>query len=189
MKYATLTALVFSFLSAPVWAGDLNVFPADVTLTGPHASQRLIVLAELDGKFNADLTGQANFLSSNPTVASVDKAGVVQARGDGEATVTASHEGKLATANVKVRATKEPFAWSFRNHVIPMMTKVGCNSGACHGALAGKGGFKLSLRGYAPATDHFVMTRQTRGRRVDLQEPAHSLVLLKPTMAVKLGGG
>src|SRR5207248_8497909 len=82
-----------------------------------------------------------------------------------------------------------PFTWSFRNHVIPMMTKVGCNSGACHGALAGKGGFKLSLRGYAPTTDHFVMTRQARGRRVDLQEPAHSLVLLKPTMAVKHGGG
>src|SRR5438552_2424907 len=37
---------------------------------------------------------------------------------------------------------------SFVNHVIPMMTKVGCNSGACHGALAGKGGFKLSLRGH-----------------------------------------
>ena len=52
---------------------------------------------------------------------------------------------------------------SFRNQVIPMMTKVGCNSGACHGALAGKGGFKLSLRGYDPATDHFVMTRQALG--------------------------
>ncbi|HLN30103.1 MAG TPA: DUF1549 and DUF1553 domain-containing protein [Gemmataceae bacterium] len=78
---------------------------------------------------------------------------------------------------------------SFRNQVIPMMTKVGCNSGACHGALAGKGGFKLSLRGYDPATDHFVMTRQALGRRIDPVEPAHSLLLLKPTMAVRHGGG
>jgi hypothetical protein len=84
---------------------------------------------------------------------------------------------------------KEPFAWSFRNHVIPMMTRAGCNSGACHGALAGKGGLKLSLRGYDPQADHFVLTRQALGRRVDREEPAHSLLLLKPTLAVPHGGG
>src|SRR6516165_8960734 len=84
---------------------------------------------------------------------------------------------------------REPSAPSFRNHIIPMMTKIGCNSGACHGALAGKGGFKLSLRGYDPTGDHFVMTRQALGRRVDKLEPAHSLILLKPTMAVTHGGG
>src|SRR5262245_32832339 len=78
---------------------------------------------------------------------------------------------------------------SFRNQVIPVLTRIGCNSGACHGALAGKGGFKLSLRGYAPEDDHFVLTRQAIGRRVDRQEPARSLMLLKPTMAVSHGGG
>jgi hypothetical protein len=77
----------------------------------------------------------------------------------------------------------------FVNHVIPMMTKVGCNSGACHGALAGKGGFKLSLRGYDPASDHFVMTRQALGRRIDLVEPSNSLILRKPTFAVPHRGG
>src|SRR4051794_30950762 len=78
---------------------------------------------------------------------------------------------------------------SFRNQVIPMLTKVGCSSGACHGALAGKGGLKLSLRGYDPTTDHFVLTRQALGRRVDPLDPARSLVLLKPTLAVPHGGG
>src|SRR2546421_7270585 len=78
---------------------------------------------------------------------------------------------------------------SFRNDVIPVLTKVGCNSGACHGALAGKGGFKLSLRGYDPPTDHFVLTRQALGRRVDRLEPARSLLLTKPTFAVPHGGG
>src|SRR5881628_595134 len=78
---------------------------------------------------------------------------------------------------------------SFRNHVIPLMTKIGCNSGACHGALAGKGGMKLSLRGYAPSVDHFVITRQAQGRRVDKLEPARSLILLKPTRALPHGGG
>lgn len=78
---------------------------------------------------------------------------------------------------------------SFRNHVIPILTRLGCNSGACHGALAGKGGLKLSLRGYAPTEDHFVLTRQANARRVNRQEPAHSLMLLKPTLALPHGGG
>lgn len=78
---------------------------------------------------------------------------------------------------------------SFRNHVIPILTRIGCNSGACHGALAGKGGLKLSLRGYAPEEDYFVLTRQANARRVNLDEPAKSLMLLKPTLALPHGGG
>src|SRR5205085_1817047 len=108
---------------------------------------RLIVLAESGGKFIGEHTGAAKFTSSNPAIAAVDESGQVQAAGDGEAVITARLDDKQVTATVKVTKAKEPFAWSFRNHVIPMMTKVGCNSGACHGALAGKGGFKLSLRG------------------------------------------
>src|SRR5439155_672284 len=94
-----------------------------------------------------------------------------------------------ATIKVRVEATKETFTWSYRNHVTPVFTRLGCNSGACHGALAGKGGLKLSLRGYAPSDDHFVLTRQANGRRVDLVEPAQSLMLRKPTLTVSHGGG
>jgi hypothetical protein len=86
-------------------------------------------------------------------------------------------------------ADEPPKTPNFRIHVIPVLTRLGCNSGACHGALAGKGGFKLSLRGYAPDDDYFVMTRQALSRRVDRQEPARSLLLLKPTMALSHGGG
>lgn len=78
---------------------------------------------------------------------------------------------------------------SFRNHVQPILTRIGCNSGACHGALAGKGGLKLSLRGYAPQDDYFVLTRQANARRINLDEPAKSLMLLKPTLALPHGGG
>jgi len=79
--------------------------------------------------------------------------------------------------------------WSFRNHVIPVLTRLGCNSGACHGAAAAKGGFKLTLRGYDPEADFNVLTRQSLGRRVNKLEPAKSLMLLKPTMAIGHGGG
>ncbi|MCI0339081.1 MAG: DUF1553 domain-containing protein [Acidobacteria bacterium] len=79
--------------------------------------------------------------------------------------------------------------WSFRNHVIPVLTRLGCNSGACHGAAAGKNGFKLTLRGYDPELDYTVLSRQSLGRRINKIEPARSLFLLKPTMAIAHGGG
>jgi hypothetical protein len=190
MNRLSLIAVLVSLVgSTPIRAADLKVLPSELPLAGPHATQRLIVLAEESGKLISDLTDQAKFTSSNPAVATVDEAGTVRAVGNGEAVITATHSGKAVTAHVTVTGAKEPFTWSFRNHVIPIMTKIGCNSGACHGALAGKGGFKLSLRGYAPLTDHFVITRQTLGRRVDKLEPARSLLLLKPTMAVSHGGG
>ena len=70
-----------------------------------------------------------------------------------------------------------------------MLAKLGCNSGACHGALAGKGGFRLSLRGYDPATDYFNIVKQDRGRRVELADPGRSLVLAKPSGAIAHKGG
>src|SRR4029077_4938770 len=126
---------------------------------------------------------------SNPAVAEVSPTGMVKAVGDGDTTIVATCEGKQVSTPVKVPKTGGPITYSFRNHVIPLMAKVGCNSGACHGALAGKGGLKLSLRGFAPALDHFVLTRQVLGRRVDTVEPNRSLVLQKPTLAVPHGGG
>src|SRR5947207_11377865 len=78
---------------------------------------------------------------------------------------------------------------TFRNHVLPVLTKAGCNGGSCHGALAGKGGLKLTLRGFDPESDYNTLTRQTFGRRVIKGDPEHSLLLLKPTMTIGHGGG
>lgn len=68
---------------------------------------------------------------------------------------------------------------SFRNQVQPILTAMGCNSGACHGSATGAGGFALSLRGYDALHDWQAIARQTQGRRVNLLDPAHSLLLLK----------
>ncbi|MBC8166566.1 MAG: DUF1549 domain-containing protein, partial [Bryobacteraceae bacterium] len=78
---------------------------------------------------------------------------------------------------------------NFRKDVMPVLTKAGCNQGACHGALSGKNGFKLTLRGYDPEVDYDILTRQSVGRRISLAEPAQSLSLLKATMGVGHGGG
>lgn len=189
-SFALLAFLGLALVSSAARADSaLTVLPHETTLLGPESSQRLIVQARADGKFMGDMTATATFDSSNSAVATVDAAGVVRPAGNGEATITATLDGQQATAKVTVTKFQEPFTWSFRNHVIPAMTKLGCNSGACHGALAGKGGMKLSLRGYNPPADHFVLTRQAGGRRVDLAAPERSLALEKPTATVRHGGG
>src|SRR6186997_42740 len=58
---------------------------------------------------------------------------------------------------------EEPKHWSFRNHVQPVLAKFGCSSGACHGAAAGKNGFRLSLRGYDDEGDFIALTRNSMG--------------------------
>ncbi len=78
---------------------------------------------------------------------------------------------------------------SFRNDVLPVLSQAGCNTGGCHGALAGKGGFRLSLFGYNPEADHFAITREIRGRRIETTDPGRSLLLTKPTAALKHRGG
>jgi Protein of unknown function (DUF1553)/Protein of unknown function (DUF1549) len=112
--------------------------------------------------------------------------------------IPATQPAATASTNIPLRLdTTKPVSeisapaggWSFRNHVIPVLTRLGCNSGACHGSSAGKGGFKLTLRGYDPEVDYNTLTRQSLGRRTNKLEPARSLLLLKPTMTIGHGGG
>jgi len=168
---------------------ELKILPADVVLTGPGAFQRLLVVAEENKQLVGDRTPAAQFASSNPAVAAVSANGTVQAIGDGQAVITATQDGKQATVKITVAKSKERSSESFVNHIIPLLTRAGCNSGACHGALAGKGGLKLSLRGYDPATDFFALTRQVQGRRIDRQRPEQSLLLRKATLAMDHAGG
>src|SRR2546427_1582900 len=78
---------------------------------------------------------------------------------------------------------------SFRNDVMAVLSKAGCNAGTCHGNRNGKGGFKLSLRGQDPELDFLALTREAGGRRINRLEPARSLILLKPTGEVSHEGG
>jgi hypothetical protein len=78
---------------------------------------------------------------------------------------------------------------SFRRHVIPLISRIGCNGRACHGSFAGQGGFQLSLFGYDFAKDHHEITADAEYEvRVDKDEPERSLLLLKPTMQEKHKG-
>src|SRR5213596_331717 len=78
---------------------------------------------------------------------------------------------------------------TFLRDVAPILNKVGCTAGACHGAAKGKNGFKLSLRGYDPRFDYEALLYDLSGRRFNRAEPARSLMLAKPTQQVPHGGG
>jgi len=86
-------------------------------------------------------------------------------------------------------AVEENRVWSFRNDVQSILARQGCNTGACHGALSGKGGFRLSLRGYDSEADFHAIAREVRGRRIEIADPGTSLLLAKPTGALPHKGG
>src|SRR5438093_11363087 len=77
-----------------------------------------------------------------------------------------------------------PTEVSFRNDVMAVMSKAGCNAGACHGNKNGKGGFKISLRGQDPSLDYEALTRDLFARRINPLDPDQSLILLKATTQV-----
>ena len=111
-------------------------------------------------------------------VAKVDSDGIVSAVGDGRATITARAGTAVVSTVVEVERAAAPYPLTFRNHVIPVLSKVGCNSGPCHGALSGKNGFKLTLRGYDPEVDYETITRQAAAR-----PPAISKLTMAPPLA------
>ncbi len=167
---------------------SLQILPGDVALSGSRSSQRIVVQATFDDGTQKDVTAEAKLTVADAKIAVIEN-GIITPAGDGSTQLTAEIEGVRAAITVSAANTAKTIIPSFVNDVEPVLTKAGCNSGACHGAAAGKNGFKLSLRGYDPATDHSVLTREATGRRVSRIEPTQSLMLLKPTLTIAHGGG
>lgn len=187
MKLIFSIGLVTSIAITGIATAGVTILPETIHLNGPEGRQTLLV----QGKESDVYTGavdEVTWSSSNSAVAEV-KVGVVLAKGNGTATLTAVTAKGRATREVKVSGYEDAFAWSFNRHVLPVMTRQGCNMGSCHGAVAGKGEFRLSLRGYDPPKDFYTMTRQAKGRRIEKGAPARSLLITKPTMATPHKGG
>ncbi|HRX81926.1 MAG TPA: S-layer protein, partial [Pirellulaceae bacterium] len=167
---------------------SITVLPAEVVLQGPESFQRLLV-QQVDGEeLRKQLREGVDLKSSDPKIVAVD-GDTLRPVANGSAEITVKNAGMTASVKVQVAGMESPHAWSFGNHVQAVLSKAGCNSGACHGALAGKGGLKLSLRGYDTKTDHHTLTRQARGRRIELADPGRSLLLAKPSGALPHKGG
>ncbi len=177
-------------LAANLPAADLRILPGDFTLHGIESRQKLSVVRVHDDHIGPALLGhEYQMESTDPSIARVEDGSVVAVANGHAKIITRCSNGMQTAIAVEVIETASEHAWSFRNDVQSIFSKVGCNSGACHGALAGKGGFRLSLRGYDSDADFKTITREARGRRVELSDPGRSLLLAKPTGALPHKGG
>ncbi len=159
-------------------------------LRGRDAQRQLVVIAKYAGGASRDFTRQANFESTPPGVVTVDSTGLLTPLADGKATVVARGPGGLQAAiDVTVDHFVDDPQINFPNQIVPIFTKLGCNSGGCHGKASGQNGFKLSLLGFEPGEDYEHLVKEARGRRLFPAAPDRSLLLTKPINAVPHGGG
>src|SRR4051794_40124231 len=155
----------------------LEILPGSFSLDGARAVQRLVVVGATKDGATRDLTDRVTFTLSNPKLARIS-GGAVSPLADGEARLVA-RMGSLSSAPAALTVTnsKTTASTEFVNDVMPILAKTGCNSTACHGSPAGKGGLKLSLFGYEPELDHPALVKDQNGKRVNLQSPEQSLLL------------
>ena len=195
MLHCLSLAIFLAVPTSPICAADgkLIVTPVGVALAGNFSEAQLLAAsASADGsvgKQSADLTTAVKYASSDENIVTVSAAGRLLAVGNGMATITASHEDQSQTIAVTVSSVEGQPKVGFDSHIRPIISRLGCNAGACHASQFGKGGFVLSVVGFDPDMDYDAIVRDRQQRRVTMVQPEESLVLKKPTLAVAHGGG
>ncbi len=161
--------------------------PEKLVLSDIRDARSLLVFGENSSGKTVDLSGTATRTTSTSCIR-IDQDGFVVpvTEGTGQVVVTAGGQ----TVNVPIEVKNLPRKdVDFVRDVEPIMAKVGCNAGTCHGAQQGRKGFKLSLRGYDPLYDYRALVDDVSGRRFNRAKPSDSLILLKPTQGVPHEGG
>ena len=170
---------------APV---SIAVFPPDVNMQSARGKQRIIVQASYADGITRDVTAQAKVTISDPKIAKIVNLEVLPV-GDGKCSIAVEFEGKTTQVPVDVKDAIKDRPISFKLDVMPIFLRNGCNQGGCHGAARGKDGFRLSLFGFDPDGDHYRLTRELNGRRINLAIPEESLLVEKSTGKVPHTGG
>src|SRR2546427_10070843 len=174
--------------ASEIKVSQIRLFPAEVVFSDPREYRKVVVLGKTEEAGEFDLSRDAAFAPADDCV-KWDEKGFLYPVRDCQTKVEVSARGLKATLPVTVRGLDQPHPVSFVRDVEPILNKVGCTAGTCHGAAKGKNGFKLSLRGYDPEFDYDRLIHDVSGRRFNRADPARSLILLKPTAQVPHGGG
>jgi Protein of unknown function (DUF1549)/Protein of unknown function (DUF1553) len=182
---ALLLTAAAGFAQTPA---KIAVYPPDISLETARDRQSFVVQATYPDGLTRDVTEQAKLTVVNPAFAKLDKF-VCLPVADGATELTVEFGGHTAKVPVKVAKAKEDRPISFKLDVMPVFMRAGCNQGGCHGAARGKDGFRLSLFGFDPDGDHYRLTRELNGRRVNLAMPHDSLLLEKAAGKVPHTGG
>lgn len=206
-RLCTLSAWLVCAIGSMLWMhraeaqAPLQIVPSKIDLHGFQLEHLVSVREGIDRGGQSKPLGAQDGLTlsvQDPQVAELleqsDGMWLVKGKQTGTTRLIASRKTPQGVevqsqAILAVRLPEGPIDWEFANHIEPILARNGCNMGACHGALAGKGGFRLSLRGYDPPSDHFNLVKQDNARRVELAQPESSLVLLKASGVVSHKGG
>jgi hypothetical protein len=180
---------------------SIRLEPQARTLSGTGASQQLLVVGEFSDGAEQDLTGIAAWRLSDPALARIAVGSRLLAMADGNLKLTATVQSHSATSSFRLERTRVERPFSFARDIAGIFTRRGCNSTTCHGSVKGRGGFKLSATASSPREDYDWITKGggyqvltdvasgARVPRIDLRDPATSLLLAKPSMTVAHGGG
>jgi hypothetical protein len=180
-----LPILLIVPVAAPrVTAGELTSATTSIHFEDAFAGWQLLVS---DGE--QDVTRAARYESGDPAVARVDAKGYVTPAADGATNILIQHEGSKHEIPVRVSGFGSGRPVDFQREIVPLLSRMGCNAGGCHGKASGQNGFKLSLFGFDANFDHEAITKEARGRRVFPAAPDSSLLLLKATAQIPHGGG
>ncbi len=167
---------------------QLDVFPEKVVISEQRDRHGVLVLARFSDESTRDVTAESQFTFSSSGIVRIENEQFLPVS-DGQTVCTVQFAGKSVDVEVQVEHAHEPEAIKFGKHVLPMLTKAGCNSGKCHGAAAGKDGFRLSLFGYDPAGDYDRLVNELVGRRLNTADPENCLLVNKAVGRVPHTGG
>ncbi|MDG1893989.1 MAG: DUF1553 domain-containing protein [Fuerstiella sp.] len=183
------TAALMSFSTASVVADQFSVEPVSAALVGPHERLQMVATEPDAAGGPVDVTRSVTYRNLTPDLITVSTTGVVTPLKSGTAAVRIERGDAAVEVPIEVSGMGGEFPVSFQKDVMPVLSKAGCNQGACHASQYGKGGLKLSLLGYAPEQDYPALVRDLHQRRVSAVRPEDSLVLKKATLETGHGGG
>lgn len=176
-----------------VWGAEtfvnIGVERPEIVLTGRRAAWQILVNGERADSAIVDLTAKCHFRSTDVSIATVAKTGIVTAVGDGVAEIHVSFGKYREIVSVTVKRASDWPSLAFETDIIPILNRYGCNGSGCHGKAEGQNGFKLSVFGFDPAADYDAIAVEGRGRRVFPAAPRRSLLLEKMSGGVPHGGG
>jgi hypothetical protein len=177
-------------LPDPALVKQLSVHPGQaIKLIGADDSRQLIITGALIKDGQQDLSGDVAYQVADPAIARVTSSGRVLPLANGKTTITASYGPHKTMIAVESASMDVDLPINFANHIVPIFTKLGCNSGGCHGKSGGQNGFALSLLGFVPELDFQTLVKENRGRRLMPSSPENSLLLAKAAGVMAHAGG
>ncbi len=168
---------------------SIEVFPPTVNLETKRDAQMLVVQGKMADDTTLDLTANATFTFADPSLVGIAKRNEFVGAKDGATELTVKVGDQAVKLPVKVADAAVDRPISFHLDVMPIFMREGCDTGECHGSARGQDGFMLSLFGYDPNGDHFRLTREMAGRRINLAIPEESLLVEKSAEIVPHTGG